>query len=123
MDSAEVKPIAATCTFFGNRRVATTTTQGKIVPVKKPINDTAKAERRKPGTSQKTSSRNMEMRRYIAIDKLSPSRGDTNPNTNLPTVMPSQKPVSAIPEANALPWRTVFMKTTIQPPIPTSIPP
>ena len=56
------------------------------------------------------------------IDNRSPMRGVTNPKTTRPTVMPSQKPVATIPEANGAPLRTSIMKTTIQPPSATSAP-
>ena len=60
---------------------------------------------------------------YNAIESFWPRRGETKPKTNRPTVIPSQNPVSVIPDAKAEPWRMLLMKRTIQPPMATSIPP
>ena len=54
--------------------------------------------------------------------RFSPILGVTKPSTRRPTVMPSQKPVAAIPLANGSPLRTWIMNSTIQPPSETSTP-
>lgn len=74
------------------------------------------------GTSQKTSSMAMASPRYRIIARKPPTREVTKPNTRRPTVMPPQNPVAVALPAKGEALRTLVIKTTIQPPIETSVP-
>jgi hypothetical protein len=74
------------------------------------------AEVTREGTSQKINSRTTAMPRYKSTEQNSPSLAVRKERKRRPTVMPPQKPVAEAPEAKALAWRILVMKTTIQPP-------
>ena len=59
---------------------------------------------------------------HTGVASLSPSRAVTNPNTILPAVIPSQKPIDVIPLGNGSASLTSLMRVTIHPPIETSTP-
>lgn len=74
------------------------------------------------GTSQKTSSMAIASPRYRSMARKPPSRDVTKPSTRRPTVMPPQNPVAVALPANGEDLRILVMKTTIQPPMETSVP-
>lgn len=87
-----------------------------------PSNADATAVTTMLGTSQKISSKTIESPRYKSIARKPPSREVTNPKTSRPTVMPPQNPVAVALPARVEAPRTFVMKTTIQPPMETSVP-
>lgn len=89
---------------------------GNIGPITTPKSATVTAEVTREGTSQKISSRTTAMPRYRSTERNSPSLAVRKERKRRPTVMPPQKPVAEAPEAKAVAWRILVMKTTIQPP-------
>lgn len=135
---AAAKAIADTCRYAGRTLVAATTMAGKSGPRKNPWSATKMADMWNDGTVQKRTWQTIAKTMYncnrvsncsslhqaglTSTANFSPSLGVTKPRTNLPTVIPVQKPVATMPDSKSLPPRSRRMKVTIQPPRATSAP-
>lgn len=91
---AAIKPITLTCKCPGSTFVANATAQGKIGPIKNPINAAETALTGTLGTNQKTNWMQRAMNVYIQTMRFSPQRAAGKPRSRRPTVTPIQNPVA-----------------------------